>query len=350
MKKWTKKEVDFLKKNYLKLTYNEMASHLKRKRKVVGWKLNHLGLKKSKIVTHSSILKKYYQNNPHYMKGVPKPEEQKSKISESRKKYLKKTDSKILNEIYKKMANTKRRKEVHLGENNPMYGKKRPDLSKRNREQWNDVNFRRKMRKVLAKNIEKMRNSTTLRNRTNNPMWNPETVKKAVRSRDYKEIARKTTLTKRKKGIFLEYSKRMKENNPMKDPLVNAKVNKNPEYMKKRISSLIKKPNHKEKVLIDLIDKNKLPYNYVGNGKLMIGSKNPDFIHKTNNNIIELFGDYWHSNKKARCYEETEEGRIKFFKEYGFNTLVIWEKELKNPNLILKKIRLFSRTPIVLYS
>jgi len=155
MKKWTKKEVDFLKKNYLKLTYNEMASHLKRKRKVVGWKLNHLGLKKSKIVTHSSILKKYYQNNPHHMKGVPKPEEQKSKISESRKKYLKKTDSKILNKIYKKMANTKRRKEVHLGENNPMYGKKRPDLSKRNREQWNNLNFRKKMRKILSETTYK---------------------------------------------------------------------------------------------------------------------------------------------------------------------------------------------------
>lgn len=236
------------------------------------------------------------------------------------------------------------RKYNHKGKNNPMYSKKRPDLSKRNKEQWKDINFRMKMKKVLSKNLEKMRKTTTLRNKTNNPMWNPETVRKAVKSRNYKEIARKTTLTKRKNGTFLEYSKRMKENNPMKDPIINAKVNKNPEYMKKRISSLIKKPNNKEKILIDMINKNNLPYEYVGDGRIIIGSKNPDFMHKTNNKIIEFFGTYWHSDEKVRCYEETEKGRIDFFKKHGFDTLVIWENELKEPNLVLKKIKLFEGT------
>ena len=43
----------------------------------------------------------------------------------------------------------------------------------------------------------------------------------------------------------------MKENNPMKDPEINKKVNQNPEVIRKRIKSLIKKPNKKEKTNSD---------------------------------------------------------------------------------------------------
>ena len=129
----------------------------------------------------------------------------------------------------------------------------------------------------------------------------------------------------------------MKENNPMKDPIINAKVNKNPEYMKRRISALIKTPNKKELMVIELLKNNNLEYDFVGDGKIMIGTKNPDFINIKNKKIIEVFGDYWHT-KKVRCYEETEEGRIKYFNNYGYKTLVIWESELKDKNKVLEKI------------
>ena len=85
----------------------------------------------------------------------------------------------------------------------------------------------------------------------------------------------------------------MKENNPMKNPEINAKVN-----------------------------------------------KNPDFINKNKDKIIEAFGSYWHT-KKARVYEETEAGRIEYFKKYGFDTLIIWENELKNLDKVLEKIKNF---------
>ena len=212
-------------------------------------------------------------------------------------------------------------------------GKKRPPFS----EEW-----RNNLSKSLKghKSSKKVVNAVIFRNKNNNPMWNPEIVKKAVKSRNYKEIASKTTQTKIKNGTFLKYSQRMKVNNPMKDPLINAKVNKNPEYMRRRINALIKKPNNKEKILIDLINKNNLPYKYVGDGNLIIGSRNPDFMHNEGNKLIEFFGDYWHT-KKVRCYEETEKGRKEFFKKYGFNTLVIWENELTNPEAVLKKIIIF---------
>jgi len=50
---------------------------------------------------------------------------------------------------------------------------------------------------------------------------------------------------------------------------------------------------------------------------------------------IELFGNYWH---KA---EEAEE-RKKIFAEYGFETLIIWENELKNEEAIIEKVKQFT--------
>jgi very-short-patch-repair endonuclease len=270
-----------------------------------------------------------------------KKEQHRIRQSIARKNWLKNTDPEILNKIYKKMAETKRLK-YKQGLLVPWNkGIKRPPFS----EEWkknlsNSLKNHKSSKNVIEKII--------LRNKTRNPMWDPKTVKKAVEKRNYKEIARKTTLTKIKRGTFLEYSKRMRENNPMKDPRVNAKVNKNPENIKRRINALIKKPNKKERILINLINKNNLPYKYVGDGKLIIGSKNPDFVHKARNKIIELFGDYWHT-KKARCYEETENGRKDYFKKYHFETLIIWENELKNLNLVLEKIKLFEGTNTFIY-
>lgn len=50
--------------------------------------------------------------------------------------------------------------------------------------------------------------------------------------------------------------------------------------------------------------------------------------------LIELYGNYWHKN-------ENPNNRIKHFKKYGFDTLVIWEKELKDINRLNKKLEVF---------
>tara|TARA_Y100000034_G_scaffold134744_1_gene204057 strand:+ start:1417 stop:2241 length:825 start_codon:yes stop_codon:yes gene_type:complete len=150
MKKWREKEVEFLKKNYLRLTYNELAYELNRNKKSVEGKLKDLGLKKSRLIPISKILKSYYKIHSHHTKGKPKSEEQKRKMSTARKKYLKRTDSQILRKTYDKMARTKRISGLQLGEKNPMYGKKRPDLAKRNKEQWKKLSYRKQMQEILV--------------------------------------------------------------------------------------------------------------------------------------------------------------------------------------------------------
>ena len=80
-------------------------------------------------------------------------------------------------------------------------------------------------------------------------------------------------------------------------------------------------------------------WKYVGDGKVIIDCLNPDFINCNGKKlVIELFGDYWHSNEIAHI---TEEERKKRFMKYGFDMLVIWESELTNLTDVLGKIKNF---------
>ncbi|MEK6885294.1 MAG: DUF559 domain-containing protein [Nanoarchaeota archaeon] len=95
------------------------------------------------------------------------------------------------------------------------------------------------------------------------------------------------------------------------------------------------KPTKPEKIMIKIIEKNNLPFNYVGNGKIWIGGFNPDFLSKNPKHIIEVFGDYWHNKPKVK---ERDGRRIEAYKKLGYVPLVIWEHELRNPKEIINKI------------
>jgi G:T-mismatch repair DNA endonuclease (very short patch repair protein) len=116
---------------------------------------------------------------------------------------------------------------------------------------------------------------------------------------------------------------------------------KNEEWAKKWSVSCSKKPNKKEQVLIKLLKSNNFPYKYVGNGKVWLSGKNPDFINVNGQKkLIELFGDYWH-NKKHFPQSNDEQSLSQHYKKYGFKCLIIWEKELKNSEKVIQKIREF---------
>jgi len=80
-------------------------------------------------------------------------------------------------------------------------------------------------------------------------------------------------------------------------------------------------------------------YKFVGDGKVIIDGFNPDFINcNGQKKIIELYGDYWHN---LPGYKERDIRRLKSYKKYGYQTLIIWEHELKNLNRIKEKIKNF---------
>lgn len=124
------------------------------------------------------------------------------------------------------------------------------------------------------------------------------------------------------------------------------KLHSDPEFRKRVLLAQQIKPNKLEQKVIDVIEEYKLPYRYCGDGNVIIGGYSPDFINTDGRKvIIEVFGDYWHSNKKARSWKETELGRIMAYNGIGFHCLVLWEREINQLAVgeIAKKIKTFEK-------
>lgn len=114
----------------------------------------------------------------------------------------------------------------------------------------------------------------------------------------------------------------------------------NPEYVEMMIKAQQTKPNKAELKLNSILQEI-LPKEYAINvlgDKLILGGKIPDFANiNGQKKIIEMFGDYWHTIK-ADSFIKTEEGRRQYFKNLGWDTLIIWEHELKNVEQLKQRI------------
>lgn len=106
----------------------------------------------------------------------------------------------------------------------------------------------------------------------------------------------------------------------------------------------VQSPTSIEIKLTKIMDKYGFPFRFVGNGQVMIGRKIPDFINTNHKKqLIEIFSRYWHSlEKTGRTEYEEEQYRINIFKEFGYSTLIIWEDELDNEELLVGKIQKFT--------
>lgn len=135
------------------------------------------------------------------------------------------------------------------------------------------------------------------------------------------------------------------ENNPMHGKGHLRTGNKNSFYGKKHSINSIEKmlksqrkvlavrPNRLESDLLSLL--NELfqdDYKYVGDRSFIIGGKNPDFVNiNGQKKIIEVNGDYWHSEEIVGCNRNKhEQEMVQHYKGYGFDCLVIWESEFRN--------------------
>lgn len=109
-----------------------------------------------------------------------------------------------------------------------------------------------------------------------------------------------------------------------------------PIFAKRWAESLKRKPT-KPEIALDRILQDLFPgeYKYVGDFQTWIGGKNPDFMNVNGQKkLIEMFGDYWHQG-------ENPQKRIDHFKQFGFNTLVIWQSELEKDQGVFEKIKQF---------
>jgi len=112
--------------------------------------------------------------------------------------------------------------------------------------------------------------------------------------------------------------------------------------LKNWLKSCGTKPNKKE-IILDNFLKSILPIEYQINVKadvMTLGGKIPDFVNiNGKKKLIELYGDFWHRN-------DNPQDRIDYFKNFGWDTLVIWEKELKDRESLKEKILNFNEREV----
>lgn len=111
---------------------------------------------------------------------------------------------------------------------------------------------------------------------------------------------------------------------------------KNPNHARKMGCAWKVKPNKPESIILNLLE-NIFPgqWKYTGDFSFTINGKAPDFVNcNGQKKIIELFGDYWHRG-------ENPEDRAAIFEPFGYETLVIWEHELKRLDSVKNRIERF---------
>lgn len=101
------------------------------------------------------------------------------------------------------------------------------------------------------------------------------------------------------------------------------------EYKEKQIKAvlkgLLKRPTSFEQKISNLCFKYNLPFFYTGDGRFLIGYKNPDFRHKNLPILIEVYNDFHHP-------KDYEEKRRKHFSKFGYKTIFINQKEVLDKN------------------
>lgn len=120
-------------------------------------------------------------------------------------------------------------------------------------------------------------------------------------------------------------------------------VNRDKELLAaERVKARCVRPTVGEHKFMSLCEEHNLPIRYVGDGQVIIGGRCPDFIHRTEDKVIEIFGSYWHSDANSRvkpCYHY--QPTMEHYKRCGFDCLILWDYELNDEKLVLTKVAPF---------
>lgn len=85
----------------------------------------------------------------------------------------------------------------------------------------------------------------------------------------------------------------------------------------------------------EIIDKHKLPYKYVGNGKFFIERKNPDFINiNGEKKAIEVYARRHKEKLRNISIEEWKKKRQEIFAKYGWEIIFFDEVQLTEGNVL----------------
>lgn len=235
-----------------------------------------------------------------YQKGRPKSEEHRRKLAKYRQ-------DKKWEEIYGIEKTIEMKKHLCKVSHFNIFNKNRTGMSY---EQQFGIKKAREMKKKTSKRFK-------------NKLKSEEHKKRIAISKIGKK---RPDLTKRNKS----------KENRKKVSIAHKKLWRDEEFAKKQIQNLRIKPTRPEIIVNQICNLNQLPFNYVGDGKVIINGYNPDFLSKNPKYIIEVNGDYWHSSNGVKLRDKKK----KFcYNKLGYKLLTIWEHEIyENPQKVTEKI------------
>ncbi len=288
-----------VKKKFVKGHHRRSIPHTKKSKALMSQKLTGRNISENTKILISQKNKgkiPWNKGGTSWNKGIKWTEETRERIRETKKKNPQIAWNKGLNwwskEIREKIMETKR--------NNPYIPTEEHKLK-------------------TSQSLRKI--SVSSRFKKGYIPWNKDlTMKNDKRVKKYRDSRNKTI---KEKGVFnsIEYKNLQSE--------VSKKKWKRAEYVQNQMKSRGVSPNKLEKNFEKLL--NKLypkEWKFVGDGKLIINGKCPDFVNiNGKKKLIELYGNYWHRT-------DDPEDRKKEFKLFGWDTLILWEKDIKkNPDL-----------------
>lgn len=133
------------------------------------------------------------------------------------------------------------------------------------------------------------------------------------------------------------------------DPLYRAKVSagvrramEKETYWVNYFKGLAVKKNKAETALEAILD-SVVPGEFVFNGDfsagVRIGNLTPDFVHAgKKRKVIELFGVRWHS-------ENEKNEKAQFYAGQGYESIFIWDTELKNQSTVAERVLAYAHNP-----
>ena len=144
------------------------------------------------------------------------------------------------------------------------------------------------------------------------------------------------------------------EESKLKSSISHKKKFQDPEFLKRfakgrskaSVKSASHMPNKFETRVVSIVNEACLSDEYKYNdGWIIIGNCIPDIVNVKDKKIIEANGCYYH--KCLKCYPKSGEfklnkdstnERIKIYNSNGWDTLVIWEHEMKDIEVLKNKI------------
>jgi hypothetical protein len=247
--------------------------------------------------------------------------------------------SRVNNPMTGRKASEETRKKLsvsHLGKR-PRLGHKSSDetkkkLSEVSKRRWQDPEYRKYHLEMNKGRTHSEETKSKMSRAAIGRIPGPETRRKISESNMGKicSAEHREKVSKALRGRIFSEDHRKKISESKKENF------KDPEFCKKMGIAWGVKPNKPESLLLKLLER-LYPgeWKYTGDFSFTINGKAPDFANiNGQKKLIEFFGSYWHEG-------DDPQDRIDVFKSFGFDTLVIWENEMKNMESVVSRIHAF---------